>query len=103
MFLKKEKNEQKVEIPRRPWLCGTPMTDAIAKRDKCAIKNAYNYQYQTTLAAYNWDLMYKEMDEIERAEIQIKIGELRKFQKENGFGPWYHENDVEDKIKFEDE
>lgn len=98
MFFKK-----KEQIPRRPEICGTPMAEAIAKRDKCAVKGAYNYQYSQQLVIYNWDLKYNELTDIERADIQIKIGELRKFQKENGFGPWYHEDDVENRIKFKDE
>ena len=95
--------QKKVQIPRRPQICGTPMAEAIAKRDKCAVKQAYNYQYNQRLAIYEWDLKYKETSEIERANIQIEIGELKKFQRENGFGPWYHEDDVENKIKFKDE
>ena len=98
MFFKK-----KEQIPRRPEICGTPMAEAIAKRDKCAAKKAYDYQYGQQLAIYGWDLKYNELTDIERADIQIKIGELRKFQKENGFGPWYNEDDVENEIKFKDE
>ena len=98
MFFKK-----KEQIPRRPWICGTPMAEAIAKRDKCAVKQAYNYQCNQEVDIYDWDLRYKELTDVERADIQIEIGKLRNFQKENGFGPWYHEDDVEDKIKFKDE
>ena len=98
MFFKK-----KNQIPQRPWICGTPMAEAIAKRDKCAVKRAYDYQYNQSLAIYEWDLSYGEISEIETANIQIEIGELRKFQRENGLGPWYNKDDVEDEIKFKDE
>ena len=97
MFFKK-----KEQIPRRPWMCGTPMAQAIEKRDKSAVKKAYDYQYSKEIDIYEWDLKYKELTDIEKAEIEIEIGELRKFQKEHGFGPWYHENDLEEKIKFKD-
>jgi hypothetical protein len=95
-----KKNEQ---IPRRPEICGTPMASAVEKRDKCAVKKAYDYQYNQTLAIYHWDLRYKEMTDIERADIQIEIGKLRTFQKENAFGPWYNEDDVESRIRFKNE
>jgi hypothetical protein len=95
--------KRKEPIPRRPEICGTPMASAVEKRDKCAVKQAYDYQYNQSLAIYEWDLRYNELSDIEAADIQIKIGQLREFQKENGFGPWYHETDVENKIKFKDE
>jgi len=97
------KKKEQLPIPNRPFGCGTSLEAAIAKRDKCSVKKAYDYKYNQSLAIYEWDLKYKDISEIERADIQIKIGELRKFQRENGFGPWYHEDDVEDKVKFKDE
>jgi len=95
MFFKK-----KEKIPERPWICGTPLAQAVEIKDKSAVKQAYDYQYSQVMGMYEWDLKYKELTEIEKAEIQIEIGELRKFQKENGFGPWYHEKDLDEKIKF---
>jgi hypothetical protein len=95
--------KKKEPMPRRPEVCGTPMEEAIAKRDKCAVKQAQDYQYNQSLAIYEWDIRYGELSDIERADIQIKIGQLREFQKENGFGPWYQEDDVENKIRFRDE
>ena len=92
--------KKKEQISRRPWICGTLMAEAVAKRNKSAVKKAYDYEYSQQLAIYEWDLKYNELTDIENAEIHIKIGELRQFQKENGFGPWYHENDLEEKIKF---
>jgi len=76
------------------------MAKAIDKRDKSAVKKAYDYRFSQQLAIYEWDLKYKDLTDIERAEIQIEIGELRKYQKEDGFGPWYHEDDIEERIKF---
>jgi len=73
------------------------------KRDKCAVKQAYDYQYNRQLTIYDWDIRYGELTDIERAEIQIKIGQLMEFQKENGFGSWYHEDDVESRIRFKNE
>ena len=94
--------KKKEEIPRRPWICGTPLAEAIGKKDKSAIKKAYDYQYTTQLNVCEWDLKYKNISEIEKAEVEIRIGELRQFQRKFGFGPWYHENDLEDNIKFTD-
>jgi hypothetical protein len=94
--------KKKDQVPSRPWICGTPLEEAIEKRDKSAVKRAYDYQYSTELNMYAWDLKYKDLTDIEKAEIEIKIGELRKFQKKNGFGPWYHENDLDENIKFKD-
>ena len=95
MFFKKKKI-----IPHRPWVCGTPMAEAVENKDKSAVKQAYDYQCSTQLDIYDWDLKYKELNDIEKAEIQIEIGKLRKFQKEHGYGPWFHENDLEEIIKF---
>ena len=78
------------------------MADAVAERDKSAAKKAYDYQNSQQLSIYEWDIEYGELTDIESAENQIKIGELRQFQKENGFGPWYHENDLEEKITFKE-
>jgi hypothetical protein len=93
--------KKKKIIPRRPWVCGTPLAEAIEQKDKNAVKKAYDYQYSEELAMYEWDLKFKDLTDTEKAQIQIEIGELRKYQKENGFGPWYHENDIEDEISFD--
>lgn len=95
MFFKK-----KAKIPSRPWICGTPLAQAIQKKDKRAVKMALDYQYSEEFAIYDWDLKYKDLKEIEKDEIQKEIEKLKKFQKEIGFGPWYHENDIEEKINF---
>ena len=91
----------KKRIPDRPWICGTPMRSAIADRDKRAVKEALDFEYTTLIEMHKWDLKYGDLTDIEKAEIEIKVGAIRELQKENGFGPWYHEYNL-DKIKFKD-
>jgi hypothetical protein len=83
--------------PYEPWDLEKVKIDIVGKKNCGSAKKAYDRYYSQQLDILKWNLKHKDLNKKESDEIQIRIGELRKFQKENGFGPWYHENDLHEK------
>jgi hypothetical protein len=90
---------KKSKSPNEPWDLKKVKIDVVSLKDCDSVKKAYDRYYSQLLDILKWNLKYKDLNDREIDQIQIRIGELRKFQKENGFGPWYHENDLYEEIK----
>ncbi|MGD8702269.1 MAG: hypothetical protein PVH26_07515 [Desulfosarcina sp.] len=90
---------KKTKSPNEPWDLKKVKIDVVSLKDCDSVKKAYDHYYSQQLDILKWNLKHKDLNNNEFDEIQIRIGELRKFQKENGFGPWYHENDLHERIK----
>lgn len=95
MFFKKKDKKQ-----NKSWDLEKVRIDVVGKKDSSSAKKAYDRYYSQQLDILKWNLRYKNLNKKEFDEIQIRISELRKFQKDNGFGPWYHENDLNENIKY---
>ena len=45
------------------------MVQAVESKDNSAVKKTYDYQYSQKIDIYKWDLEYKDLIDIEIAEI----------------------------------